>query len=182
VRLRRTLTGLTFAATIACSNVEPDTINDLTCPPLGDPAGTDPLAAFRPVSSLLEQRCGTLDCHGQEPRPLKIYGRVGLRAPDSNVDDPDGGYYAGGELATTDYEIEQNFRSVCGLEPEKTAEVLAREREPDELTLIRKPKLFEKHKGGRVWDNGKPGDRCLKLWTQGAEIGEYAALCLEEVN
>lgn len=172
-----------LAALVACSNVEAEGSIEVPCPPIGDPQAADPLGSFRPVSTLLEQRCGTLDCHGQEPRPLKIYGRIGLRAPDDSIEEPDASeYYSGGELATTDYEIELNYRSTCGLEPEKLALVLTGELEVDDLTLIRKPKLFEKHKGGRVWDNGKPGDRCLKAWVVGAPVGEYSGLCQEELQ
>ena len=56
-----------------------DGVTDAKCPPIED---------FRSVSALLEQRCGTLDCHGDVARPFKLYGRIGLRAP---IFDPDSG-------------------------------------------------------------------------------------------
>ena len=33
------------------------------------------------VSKFLERRCGTLDCHGQGGRPLRLYSGRGLRLP-----------------------------------------------------------------------------------------------------
>ena len=50
---------------------------------------------------MLEQRCGTLDCHGNTARPMRIFGSIGLRAPDpDHAGDPD--YYPGGKTGTTD--------------------------------------------------------------------------------
>jgi hypothetical protein len=121
--------------------------NEVVCPPIED---------FKPVSTLLEQRCGTLDCHGNDARPLRIYGQYGLRfvGPD---DDPDVLYSGNLSQGTTDLEIQRNYFSVCGLEPEKMSMV----------TMVRKPRLAEKHKGGRIWDQGKVEDRCLVGWIQG---------------
>ena len=124
-----------------------------------------PLANFTSVSPVLEQRCGTLDCHGSEGRAMRIYGSIGLRAPDpAHANDPD--YYPGGKTPTTPLEQGLNYRSVCGLEPELTNEVVENKAQPDVLTLVRKPRLTEKHKGGRIWDQGKPGDRCLVGWLE----------------
>lgn len=123
-----------------------------------------PLEDFRPVSAVLEQRCGTLDCHGDGSRPFKLYGRIGLRAPNPAPEVDAAGYFAGGTEPTTDAEVALNHRSLCGLEPEIMNEVTSGEREPDELTIVRKPRLQERHKGGKIWDEGKPGDRCLERW------------------
>jgi hypothetical protein len=53
---------------------------------------------------------------------------------------------------------------VCGLEPERTHRVVNGEISVEELTMVRKPRLTEKHKGGRIWDQGKPPDRCVVTW------------------
>jgi hypothetical protein len=136
--------------------VEGGTTIEGKCPPIED---------FRAVSAVLEQRCGTLDCHGDDARPLKIYGRIGLRAklPAEAAVDVDQ-YYSGGSEQTTDFELELNYRSLCGLEPEVMNQMLAGDLAPSDLTLVRKPRLQERHKGGKVWDEGKPGDRCLVKW------------------
>lgn len=139
--------------------VSNDGITEAICPPIDD---------FQPVSAVLEQRCGTLDCHGDPARPFKLYGRIGLRAP---ILDPDSGidadnYYSGGSEQTTAQELELNYRSLCGLEPELITDVTAGEGSASDLTLVRKPRLQERHKGGKIWDEGKPGDRCFVKWLQ----------------
>jgi hypothetical protein len=124
--------------------------NEIECPPYED---------FASVSTLLERRCGTLDCHGDGARPLRLYGQYGLRLRAEGEMTT-----SGDDVATTETERQSNYRSVCGLEPEKTHLVVQGEAEPAELTLVRKPRLSEKHKGGRVWNQGKPPDRCLVNW------------------
>lgn len=130
--------------------------NALNCPPYED---------FASVSTLLERRCGTLDCHGNAARPLRIYGQYGLRLKPADSDD-DTLYSGNLERATTEIERESNYRSVCGLEPERTHRVVNGEITVEELTLVRKPRLTEKHKGGRIWNEGKPPDRCLVTWLE----------------
>ena len=132
------------------------------------PLSTRPLPS---VSAVLERRCGTLDCHGQASRPLRIYGQYGLRRPE-----PEGSpnvenyaeYYSGGKEPTTLAELEDNYRLLLGLEPELTAKVYREGRAPDVLTLVRKARLREKHKGGLLWNKGDPGDVCLTNWLTGS--------------
>lgn len=139
---------------VSCVNGD-DEITEV-CPPYED---------FKKVSPVLEQRCGTLDCHGDPGRPMRIYGSIGLRAPDpAEAQNPN--YYPGGSEPTTELELTANYRAICGLQPEIMASVVTGKRKPDSLTLVRKPRLSEKHKGGRIWDQGKPGDRCLTAWLQ----------------
>ncbi len=155
-------TGLAFASCVDASG-----ITTVKCPPEED---------FKKVSPVLEQRCGTLDCHGNPARPLRIYGSIGLRAPDKKeVKNPN--YFPGGSEPTTDNEIALNYRALCGLEPELMNKVVTGALKPEDLTLVRKPRLSEKHKGGRVWDQGKPGDRCLTDWLQATlyQPGEFDA-------
>jgi hypothetical protein len=145
----------------------------IICPPIQD---------FRTVSQLLERRCGSADCHGVPGRPLRIYGQQGIRRPEPqgspNVSDFDE-YVSGGEVATTDAEVYDNYLAACALEPEKMALVVQGEEEVDSLTLIRKPRLEEKHKGGRVWDGATKGDLCLTSWIGGVVDKEACRLELE---
>jgi len=145
----------------------------VTCPPAGD---------FRVVSAMLERRCGTADCHGAPQRPLRLYGQFGIRRPEPegspNVPEFDE-YYPGGQVATTDAEVADNYLSTCAIEPEKMALVLQGEEEVDSLTLVRKPRLEEKHKGGRVWDGATTGDKCLTSWITGTLDKEACRLELE---
>jgi hypothetical protein len=119
---------------------------------------------FRLVSQVYERRCGTLDCHGQSVRPFRIYGRDGLRKPDKGQG---GGYVSGGMLPTTDAEVDANYHSACGLEPERMANVVAGNQPVDSLTLVRKPRLTEAHKGGMVLPEGSAGDKCVTSWIRG---------------
>ena len=115
-------------------------------------------ASFPVVSQVLERRCGTLDCHGDPSRPLRLYGRNGTRLTDADRVGID---------PTTPAELEENRFSLCGLEPEKMSAVVAGEGDVDDLTLTRKPRLIEAHKGGRVWLDDSVGYRCLSTWIEG---------------
>jgi hypothetical protein len=166
---------ISFAATLllaACSSVD----DSATVTVKGPPFGADG-ADFRPVSAVIERRCGTLDCHGAIPRPLRIYGQYGLRLHDGG--NPDAGeYYPGGLDPTSLEELTENYRSMTGLEPEKLNLVVKKKEPPETLTLVRKPRLAEKHKGGLVWNKGDDGDACLVGWLLD---GDYDAVCQKEL-
>lgn len=136
---------------------------------------------FRAVSNVLERRCGTLDCHGHPARPFIVFGQYAYRRPGGEVlaIDPDE-YVVGGLEATTDFEVEGTYQSACGLEPEEMDGVVKAELGADDLTLVRKPRLREKHKGGRIWGAGTTrGDLCLVSWLQG-DVDEDA--CRRELE
>jgi len=147
---------------VGCGDFEAG-VSDVVMPPF------DPLT-FRSFSAVMERRCGTLDCHGHTSRPLRIYGQYGLRRPEAqgspNVENY-AEYYSGGKEPTTLAELEDNYRSICALEPELTGEVFAKKSQPDVLTIVRKARLREKHKGGLLWNKGEPGDVCMTNWLTG---------------
>jgi len=122
------------------------------------------------VSPFIEKRCGTLDCHGSATQPLRLYGELGLRHPaEANVS---------GGVETTSIERQDNFASVCGLEPEKMADAVGNlGASADQLLFISKPRDAMHHKGGKVIEEGSDADRCLTGWV-GALTPEDAA----EVN
>jgi hypothetical protein len=127
-------------------------------------------AQFAAVSPVLEQRCGTLDCHGSYARPLRIYGSVGLRRPEPATTDAVAEYaeyYPGGAEPTTVRELDDNYRSVCSVEPEIMNAVVEGSSTAEDLTLVRKPLLLEKHKGGRIFEKGTDGIVCITSWLQG---------------
>ncbi len=191
----------------------------------------DAADAFVNVSEVLERRCGTLDCHGQSSRPLRIYGNAGLRRPEPDLGteeckkDADCGgagrvcdvglgcidksindyaqYYPGGGVGTTPSERIENWQSLCGLEPELFTVVYCcaageghckgfdyagncakpESYDPERLTLVRKARLREKHKGGLVWNEGDPGDVCLTSWITGVyEAGAETTACTDELQ
>lgn len=147
---------------VGCGDFEAG-VSDIVMPPFDT-------VTFRSVSAVMERRCGTLDCHGQTSRPLRIYGQYGLRRPEPqgspNVEDY-AEYYSGGKESTTLAELEDNYRSMCALEPELTGDVYAKKASADVLTIVRKARLREKHKGGLLWNKGEPGDVCMTNWLTG---------------
>lgn len=144
------LAGGLGAAALAETGCAPEQAEKpLLCP--------DPELFKEAVSPYLEKRCGTLDCHGSESRPLRIQGQLGLRsAVELNV--------SGGE-PTTATELEANYVAVCGLEPENMADVVQSfGASADLLKLVAKPRGEMHHKGGKVVEQGDDGDRCITGW------------------
>lgn len=168
--IRAALSLLALIAMLSCGD-DYDGIVTIACPPIDD---------FKLVSSVLEQRCGSMDCHGSITRPLKIYGNRGLRrytSPQQLVDSAQAvtdGVYPNGK-PTTDNEREANRRSICGLEPEKMSLVMNGELDPRELLVLNKPTLSltpgvttdVQHKGGAQFVQGQPGEECLRSWLLG---------------
>jgi len=116
---------------------------------------------FNTVSPVFERRCGTLDCHGQVGRPLRIYSGLGLRLPNDAGNIP-------GSSATTPDEITANYRSVIGLQPEQMTRVIAGLDPPDSLLILAKPLMLEAHKGGPAFaPTGDPGAGCITTWILG---------------
>ncbi len=156
------LLALAAPLVAACSSPDATAVTKVEGPVFGDQGTT-----FRPVSAVIERRCGTLDCHGSVVRPLLIYGQYGLRLAGGGP--IDAGDYPGGLTQTTVAELTSNYQSMCGLEPELTNLVVEKKDQPESLTLVRKPRLLEKHKGGLVWNKGDPGDTCLVDWLTGVK-------------
>lgn len=135
------------------------------------PALGPPRENWESVSAMLGANCGSLDCHGQSGRPLRLYDRRGLRLDAADV--PGGG-------ATTAAEHEENLHAVTGLEPEIMSRVLASGGlEPERLTLVRKALGIENHKGGRALTRGADGDVCLRSWLASA-VDVDACLAAED--
>jgi hypothetical protein len=119
-----------------------------------------PRAKFEHVADAVQPHCGTLDCHGEAGRNLRLFGGRGLRLMAG--DNPLAG-------DTTPAEYDATFWSVVGLEPETMTAVLAdKGAEPERLSLIRKARGHERHKGGTLMTAGDVLDRCLLSWLAGA--------------
>ncbi len=128
--------------------------SDITAPTFQD---------FRSVNDALGYSCGTLDCHGQQGRNLRVWSKYGMRIPDNTKTPP----LPGGK-DSTDAELESTYRSVVGLEPEIMSQVVKDGgRDPQRLTLIRKARGTEAHKGHKIMSVGSPLDRCLTSWLAG---------------
>jgi hypothetical protein len=112
------------------------------------------------VADVLQRSCGTLDCHGQVGRGLRLYGGRGLRL------DPRGN---SADAPTSVAEYDESYWSVVGLEPELLSAVVQDHgRLPERLTMVRKARGVEKHKGGTLLMAGDAQDRCLLSWLAGA--------------
>jgi hypothetical protein len=128
------------------------------------------LGSFPPVSAFLEHRCGSLDCHGQVGRNLRLLGHEGLRLDPADVP---------GGTPTTAAEIQANYDSVVGLEPEVMAAVVTDGgAHPERLTLVRKGRGTEHHKGGALVMVGDAQDRCLTSWLAGTTDGDACTAAL----
>jgi hypothetical protein len=123
--------------------------------------------SFPPVALMLIQACGTLDCHGTVGRNLRLYGNTGLRFSPTDVPTA--------LTPTTDDEIAQDYLSVVGLEPEIMSAVVASGgANPERLTLVRKARGEESHKGGAIVVPLDARDICMTTWLAG---GNPATSC-----
>lgn len=113
---------------------------------------------FPGVADALQPSCATLDCHGQVGRNLRIYGVGGLRL--SPTDGPAGD-------PTTDLEYRASYDSLVSLEPEALSKVITQQAFPNQLSLVRKTRGIEHHKGGQRALIGDALDRCIVLWVMG---------------
>lgn len=123
------------------------------------------------VSPVMEKRCGTLDCHGNLFRPMRLYGETGLRHIAENN-------YSGG-TSTTAIELQANYVSICSVEPEKTDEVA---RDPggqavNRMLLVKKARGQEGHKGGQVFNAFDESDLCVVGWLRGDAESAVAEAC-----
>lgn len=115
-------------------------------------------ATFPPVADLMARRCGSLDCHGTRARNLRIFSSLGLRLaatdwPTSHAN------------ATTTAEYDEDYLAVVGLEPEILGNVVSEGgAHPERLTLVRKARNAEHHKGEQLLREGDEADRCITSW------------------
>ncbi len=146
------LAGAVGAALVACLG---DQATARTTPVTPD------RASFGVVAQAVVHRCGSLDCHGSTYRNLRVYGNEGMRL-------------AAGDLPltpalTTAAEISEDFVSIVGLEPELMAEVVSSGgAQPERLSLVRKARGSEVHKGGSVVTPGDDWDNCVTSWLASA--------------
>ena len=146
--------ALTALGAIGCGS----DLNDTNADPTGYLA-VPPRVGFEAVADAMQMHCGTLDCHGQVGRNMRLYGQYGLRLDPTfdPLNEP-----------TSDAEYNATYESVAGLEPEAMSRVVRHVAAPDTLTMIRKPRGTELHKGGQLDVQGDPLDTCLVSWVTGA--------------
>ncbi len=118
-----------------------------------------PREGFESVADAMQPSCGTLDCHGQPGRNLRLYGGRGLRLDAANNST---------EGITEAPEYEANYWSVVALEPELLATVTNEGgQNPERLILIRKGRGTTRHKGGALMQPNDDLDQCIVEWLKG---------------
>lgn len=118
-----------------------------------------PRAGFEPVADAMQPSCGTLDCHGQIDRNLRLYGGRGLRLASADTS-KDGN--------TQPPEYDADYWSVVNIEPEILATVTAEGgQDPERWILIRKGRGTTRHKGGTLMQPNDDLDQCIVQWLAG---------------
>jgi hypothetical protein len=146
-------------AVASCSAVPADSRIGVVAPVDGAP--------FTPVADYLGVRCGSLDCHGQPGRNMRVWNCLGMRLNPNDIS------FCGGptvprEPFTTPDEYEATYRSIVGLEPTVMSTVVAGHGEhPELLTMVRKARGLEAHKGGVLITPGDAQDVCITSWLAG---------------
>jgi hypothetical protein len=111
------------------------------------------------VDPYIEKQCGTLDCHGQPGRGLRVYGFRGLRLYSQEA-----GLIPGLQQTTAE-EVNANYFALISVEPETFNRVMARNGEdPTQLLFLRKALNYERHKGGAVMSFGQDPYNCIVAW------------------
>ena len=140
------------AASLSCVSVASDPNPEVTLM-------VPPRNGFESVADAMQPSCGTLDCHGQPDRNLRLFGGRGLRLnPAKTSKDGD----------TDAAEYEANYWSVVALEPEILSTVVAEGgRDPERWILIRKGRGTTRHKGGTLMHPNDDLDQCIVEWLKG---------------
>lgn len=117
-------------------------------------------AYARDVHPILEARCATLDCHGVDDRPLRLYAETGLRARDELRG-----------LAIEGAELAANVRAIQAVDPAAV---------PDDGLFVRKPLDAAAggvaHEGGALWaSRAEPQLVCVLAWVSGSSDQPDAA-------
>ncbi|HEX3772554.1 MAG TPA: hypothetical protein VHV30_16865 [Polyangiaceae bacterium] len=145
-------------AAIACSAVSGDARVGIEAP-----NGSED--QFGIVGDYLDHRCGSLDCHGQAGRNLRVWGCEGMRLDPKAL--PICSVPLGGASTTPD-EHQATYRSLVGLEPTVMSQVVADHgQHPELLTFVRKARGLEAHKGGVLITPGDDQDECICSWLAG---------------
>ena len=114
-------------------------------------ARLDPTFYAASVQPVVAWSCATLDCHGVDGRPLRVYAEHGLRRSDALRGQP-----------ISAEELAWNVAAFEGVDPDPSREHVA----------LTKPLAVEAgglhHVGDPVWaSRDDPGCRCLASWIAG---------------
>jgi hypothetical protein len=139
---------------------DPNAVTEVLGPDYDQFKGTNVTAPQSGVSRVLERRCGTLDCHGQIARPLRLYSQQGLRLQDEGGATP-------GTTGTTEAEYLANYQAIVSVQPETMTLVVQGVDPPESLMLVRKPLGLERHKAQKVFELNDTTYNCITSWLKG---------------
>jgi hypothetical protein len=117
------------------------------------------MEGFPAVSEALEWHCGTLDCHGNSARNMRVYGNNGIRF---------GKGLAPGSDSTTDAERLLTYEAVIAIQPEVLGQIVSQHgAKPERWIVITKGRGTEHHKGGSRMRLHDATDTCITSWLTG---------------
>lgn len=139
-----------------------------------DPAVALSGPTFFPVALVVNDRCGSLDCHGSKYRNMRLYGFGSERiSPSYNPNSPE----------TTQDEADLDYDAIVALEPDIMREVIADGgKDPERLTFVRKARGHEAHKGGRPIQEGDAADKCIISWLESAVDADGCKAAVPRLN
>jgi hypothetical protein len=173
VRTSVVLAAAVLAVGASCSSIPDDARIGIIAP-------DDSVDAFGPVARFLDHRCGSLDCHGQMTRNLRIWGCEGMRLDPNAISQCSRNL---GGTDTTNDEIEATYRSLVGLEPTVMSTVVAGHgQHPELLTFVRKARGIESHKGGALITPGDFQDVCITTWLAGENDANHQSACASAIS
>lgn len=119
------------------------------------------------VHPIMEARCGTIDCHGDPRRPLRLYSETGLRMG------------ADRDLPLTAEEYAANALALVSIDPTPA-------RLEQHLVLSKPVRGGVDHQGGVLWDSvAEPQYVCVRGWLGGTAsdpvVVSACALAADEV-
>lgn len=144
---------------VACSI---DSQGEVSLPPVGS-------ASFTDIQTFVGSGCGSLDCHGDPGRPLRIYSVYGLRL---TVDlRTQSTIPASAPNPITTGEMARNSTSFAAFSLDLPI---------DQHRALAKPLSEEAggmaHKGGDLWPSKEaPEYLCLRAWLDGAQDADACA-------
>jgi hypothetical protein len=149
---------------------------------------------FGPLGDYLDHRCGSLDCHGQPGRNLRIWGCEGMRLDAGMIPVCNWTVPGGGRTTEAEPQVMTEVYSGCANQVAEGGAALyppGPSCHPELLTFVQKARGTEAHKGGQLicitppcppavpdpsyplqTSNGTvktdPQDVCIVSWLEGA--------------
>lgn len=119
------------------------------------------VAAFQQMQPFLEGRCATLDCHGDEGRPMRLYSETGLRMPGVDRD-----------LPFTPEELQANAFSFLAVDPGVSAD-----RHLSFLKPLAESEGGMEHVGEDVFLPDDDEARCVRGWLARETDASWTSSC-----